>query len=286
MRFGVFTVSTPEYGIRETVKILKELGYDGVEWRIADPVPFQKPEIYNFDNRYWSYNLSTLDVKKIDIDAAEIKDICDRDNLETCSLTTYLGVCESADIERVMKAANIMECKNIRVNVPAYDEKENYKVIFNKTIENVKLLEELAKKYCVRINFETHMGNIIPSASAAYRFASNFDPKYIGIIFDPGNMVYEGFENYKLGIELLGEYLAHVHVKNSVWKLTDKTSDNVEVWKPIWAPFKKGYADIRKLVHVLKDIGYEGYISVEDFSNEADTYTKLKDNIEFLKSLI
>ena len=31
MKFGVFSVSMPEYGIEESVRLLKELGYDGVE---------------------------------------------------------------------------------------------------------------------------------------------------------------------------------------------------------------------------------------------------------------
>lgn len=33
MKYGVFSVSMPEYDPEETLKVLKELGYDGVEWR-------------------------------------------------------------------------------------------------------------------------------------------------------------------------------------------------------------------------------------------------------------
>ena len=36
MKFGVFSVSMPEYGIEESVRLLKELGYDGVEGRVAE----------------------------------------------------------------------------------------------------------------------------------------------------------------------------------------------------------------------------------------------------------
>lgn len=285
MKFGVFTVSTPEYDIPKTAEVLKELGYDGVEWRVSNPPPEKKPDNYSFEGRYWSYNLSTLDIGKIEDTADEVKRICSHEGLDICSLTTYLELWDVEDIERVMRAAVKMGCRNIRVNVPRYDEKENYRMLFARSVEQVKILEKLAAKYDIRINFETHMGNIIPSASAAYRFVSGFDPRYTGIIFDPGNMVYEGFENYRLGMELLGEYLAHVHIKNAVWKLNETEVDGTEVWSPTWAPFKKGYADIRKLITVLKDIGYEGYVSVEDFSNAEDTYTKLKSNIEFLRSL-
>jgi len=275
----------PEYDIRETVKVVKELGYDGVEWRIADAPPAKKPDDYDFTSRYWTYNLSTIDIKQVDSTATEIKSICDESGLEISSLTTYLGISDTVGLEKVMKAAKVMKCRNIRANVPRYNESENYRVLFDKTVSQAKVIEILAKEYDVRINYETHMGNIIPSASAAYRFVSSLDPKYAGIIFDPGNMVYEGFENYRLGMELLGEYLAYVHVKNGTWKLSETTQDGVEIWYPTWASFKKGYADIAKLIRVLKDIGYNGYISVEDFSNEEDTYTKLKDDIKFLRKL-
>ncbi len=285
MKFGVFTVSTPEYDIRETVKMLKELGYDGVEWRVANPLPDKKPENYSFEGRYWSYNRSTVDVSKIDESAPEIKGICDEYGIETCSLTTYLSSWNLTDIERTLKAAVIMGCKNIRAVVPGYNESESYIGLFDKTVVQTREVEKLAAKYGVRVNFEIHMGNIIPSASAAYRFASNFDPKHIGIIYDPGNMVYEGFENYRMGIELLGEYLTHVHVKNGVWNLIETTDDGVEIWKPGWAPFKKGHADIKKLLQVLKDVNYQGYVSVEDFSNEEDTYSKLKNNIDYLRKI-
>ena len=37
----------------------------------------------------------------------------------------------------------------------------------------------------------------------------------LGIIHDVGNMVYEGYERYEMGLSILGPYLAHVHVKSA-----------------------------------------------------------------------
>ena len=34
MRFAVFTVGLPEYTLEESVVFLRDLGYDGVEWRV------------------------------------------------------------------------------------------------------------------------------------------------------------------------------------------------------------------------------------------------------------
>ncbi len=285
MKFAVFTVSTPEYNPAETIQLLKEVGYHGVEWRIAAPPPAAKPDNYTFERRYWSYNASTLDLENVIAVAPEISRLTQAAGLETCSLTTYLEPHQTALIETVLQAAKLLNCPQIRVNVPKYDESQNYCELFDRTVRQIAELETLACQYRVKINFEIHMGNIIPSASAAFRLVSHFDPNWIGIIFDPGNMVHEGFENYRLGVELLGSYLAHVHVKNALWELVETTAANIKVWKPVWSPVKAGYADLAKLVQVLKDHRYQGYLSLEDFSNEDDTRTKLQDNLEYLKQL-
>ncbi len=36
LKFGVFSVSMPEYSPEKSVELLKELGYRGVEWRVAE----------------------------------------------------------------------------------------------------------------------------------------------------------------------------------------------------------------------------------------------------------
>ena len=34
MKLAVYTVSLPEYDLAESVAVLKEMGYEGVEWRV------------------------------------------------------------------------------------------------------------------------------------------------------------------------------------------------------------------------------------------------------------
>lgn len=285
MKFSVFTVCTPEYDIPSTVRLLKELGYDGVEWRIGPPAPEKKPEDYTHDRRYWSYNQSTVDISKVDVLMPEIKALCDAQGLEICSLTTALGLWDVEDAERVMKAAKRIGCRNIRIWMPWYDGKDNYNSVVERSIWQIKVLVELAEKYDVRINFETHMNNLIPSASSVYHIVKNFDPRYVGVIYDPGNMVYEGFESYKIGMDLLGEYLAHVHVKNALWQVKETAEDGTVVWEPRFAALKEGIASWPRIIEMLRNAGYKGYLSIEDFSNQQDTYTKLKSNIEYLRKI-
>lgn len=284
MRTGVFTVSMPEYTPEEAVHVLKELGYDGVEWRVAQ-VPKEEPKDVPFEGRYWQGNKCTLDVEKIEEEAVRAKKLSDEAGIEILSLTTYLRPHEYEAIERVLKAANAIGCGQIRVFPPDYNETENYEVLFQKTREHVEYLEQLAKKYETKIVFEIHMDNLLATASAARRLLDGLDAKYLGVIFDPGNMVYEGFENYKKCFEMLGDYLAYIHVKNGMIEYCGEDENGVAQWKRSWTPLKKGSADLKKLFSVMKEMGYQGNISVEDFSNEESTYEKLKHNREYLRAL-
>lgn len=298
MKYSVFTVSTPEYTVDDTISLLTQLGYDGVEWRVSAPAPATIPRPYDYSGRYWSFNKSTLDIDNILEIASEISKKCKLSNLEILSLTTYLTPSDKNKILNVVKAADIIGCRNVRVNVPRYDSKAGYASLLNESIQNMKEILNNIKDMGVRINFETHHGNIAPSASSMYRFVSNFDPEYVGVIYDPGNMVHEGYENYEMGLEILGDYLAYIHVKNAVWQQSLATTPSTEEfalnndkwnerwnieWNVQWCPMNKGCANIKKLAEALKKSGYRRYVSVEDFSNEKDTITKLIDNLKYLK---
>lgn len=113
MKFGVFSVSMPEYGIEESVRLLKELGYDGVEWRVAE-MPEKEPENVPFALRYWACNKSTLELRSIEAEAAKAKALCDEAGLEIFGLTTYLATNELEPLTRVFHAARSIGCRQVR----------------------------------------------------------------------------------------------------------------------------------------------------------------------------
>lgn len=281
MKYSVFTVGLPEYTPEEAVKKIKECGYDGVEWRVTS-IPTD-PAILAEKPSYWRNNLCTYDIETIDQKAADIKALCDANGLEINALATYLDASSDPKaIERCMKAAVTMNCPKIRVNCLRYDPAVGYHELLKKAVEGYSVIEKLAKEYGVKANMEMHHGTICPSASAAYRVLSNFDSRYVGVIYDTGNVIYEGFEEYQMALEILGDYLDHVHVKNAHW--VKKTVDGVEKYAGDWAPFTDGYADFVRVFKALKKVGYDKYVTFEDFSTEP-TDEKLKNNIAVIKKI-
>jgi len=280
MKHSVFTVAMPEYDVPTAAKKLKEWGYDGAEWRVTS-VPEPMPEVPDF----WSANRATVDFDNLPDSAEEARKISEKAGLEIPALATYLSCSDIESVKKGMEAAKIMAAPMLRVGVPGYDGNTNYREVFERGLEDYAKVESLAKEYGLRACVEIHMGNICPSASAAYRFLSNFDPGHVGAILDPGNMIYEGMENWQLGIDVLGEYLAHVHVKNSQWRIVSGQPDGNLVWQPTWATMRGGMVNWGDVIKALKKAEYPGYLSNEDFSRDLPTEEKLKDDLAFLKSL-
>ena len=276
-----------DYSSVHCVWTLKELGYDGVEWRVAE-MPEKEPENVPFALRYWACNKSTLELRSIEAEAAKAKALCDEAGLEIFGLTTYLATNELEPLTRVFHAARSIGCRQVRVGLVPYNPAKAdapYPVLFARMREDLKAIDALAAETGVKAVLEIHMDTLLSSPSAAYRALEGFDPAHIGLIFDPGNMVNEGFEDYQKSFELLGDYIAHIHIKNGILAPDGEDELGACKWKRVWTPLKKGMADLKKLFAVARKAGYDGTFSIEDFSNDEATPDKLRENIAYLKAL-
>lgn len=281
MKYAVFTVCMPEFTVEEAIDRLAEWGYDGVEWRVVN----QRPSADGKPG-YWSGNRCTISEDELPDVAEDLGRRCRDAGLEICSLGTYLRCHQLDAIERTFRAAGAMGAPQARVGVPGYDGSVNYRELFEQALTDYAKVEKLARTYGVKAVVETHHGSILPSASAAYRFAGHFDPECVGVIHDAGNMVHEGFENYRFGFELLGEYLAEVHVKNTAWEQTNETGPNAQrLWQASWCEMKDGIVNWADVMRALKAVGYDGWLALEDFSTDRPTEQKLPDAVKYLREL-
>mgnify|MGYP001209486590 CR=1 FL=1 len=283
MKFSVFTVMVPDLNLEETVAALKRHGYDGVEWRVTSLDPARRNE----KPSYWGNNRSTVPEDATEAELKEIRRMTEEAGLEVPNLGCYLPFGDLAAAERGMKIAKMLGSPAIRVAVPGYNRTKTYPELFREARAYLEGVERLCGVYGVKGLIEIHMGNIAPSASMARRLVEGFDSTRIGVIYDPGNMVYEGYEQYRMGLQLLGEYLAHVHVKNAYWiRNPDRKSDLDPQWKAVSAPMRDGIVHWKQVLDDLKSVGYDGWLSFEDFSGSRPTDELLADNLAYIKSLL
>jgi len=273
MKVGVFTVSLPDLTPDEAVREIKDAGYDGVEWRVTH-VP---EELRSDEPSFWGNNLCTLEPTVEE--ARRARRLSEEAGLEIPGLGTYVALGDLEAAHEAMRFAVTAGVPQVRVGAGAPDGRP-YEELFDAAREFLAGDEDLARSHGVKALIEIHHKTICPSASLAQRLVSSFDPGLVGVILDPGNMAQEGFEDYRIGAELLGPYLAHVHIKNSAFERLAGGG----VWEPRWAPLEDGVVDFGQVFEALEHVGYDRWLVMEDFSGVRPSREALKYNLEFLRS--
>ena len=281
MKLSVFTVIVPDRTMEETISLLKGAGYDGVEWRCRELPPERRTGPYSFWGNF-KFDLTPENLPRL---GPGIKKACDDAGVETVSIASYLKLSDLEGLKLICEGACACGAKMFRVGPPGYDRSRPYPELYSRAVDEIGKVVELARPYGLKPVLETHMGNIMPSASLAWRLVKDLSPEQVGVIYDPGNMVVEGYECYKMGMELLGDHLAHVHVKNGSMEKGTVRSDGTQEWKRTWAPLKEGIADWRQILADLAAVGYEGYLSSENFSEEP-LEEKLAGDARYLRALL
>ena len=128
MKFGVFTVCMPEYDIPESIALLADLGYDGIEFRVKELVEeteeglaSHNPDNKQYPYRYWGYNKSTLDVNNIMEEAKKAKALCDEHGLDVFGLSGYVCADYPETLRKIFEAAKAIDCEIVRVGLVTFD---------------------------------------------------------------------------------------------------------------------------------------------------------------------
>ena len=281
MRFAVFSVGLPEHTPEEAVALLRDAGYDGVEWRVVDQQP-------SADGRpgFWRGNRCTWPLATLLDDAPRLKALTDGAGLAMPVLGTYATCHDLNAVERAMRGAQLLGVPQLRVNAGSYDGTKSYLAMRGESLARYREVESMARSHGVRALAELHHRSLLPSASAAAAFLSGFDPQHVGVIHDAGNFVYEGFEQYRLGLETLGPYLAHVHLKSARWRSVGKRPDGSTEWQAEAAPLTEGIVDLTALFRALRQVGYDGWVSFEDFSTERPVAERLRANLAYVRRVV
>ncbi|MBN1673513.1 MAG: sugar phosphate isomerase/epimerase [Kiritimatiellae bacterium] len=280
IKLGVFTVSMPDYEPMQALEIAKELGYDGVEWRVTtDKGDKAKPS-------FWSGNRTTMTAEAVLAQADALKEKAAALGLEMPSLGTYIG-CENPDaVDLHMRAAVALGAKSLRIGPGKYSADAGpYPAQLAQAQAHYAKVAELAGKHGVRALIETHMGLLTPTVAKTMNVLQGLSPEQVGIMWDPGNQVKEGSELYDMAIEIAGEYLAEVHVKNMTWVAKGEERGQT-IWQTAATPVGKGVVNWPAVVDSLKAHGYEGWLFFEDFSTDVPLYERLKQNVAWFRELV
>ncbi|MEO6532881.1 MAG: sugar phosphate isomerase/epimerase family protein [Pseudolysinimonas sp.] len=275
MKFSVFTASTPEWEPAQAAANLAAQGWDGIEWRITDQEQTDVPG-------FWAGNRATWPLTGLEGSLDEIARITRDAGLEFSGIGGYARCDNHADVDRMLSATAALGARQVRVTVPSRGGGD-YREVFAAVRSDLERAADRAAHHGVKALIELHHGTVSASASAALRLVDGLDPAHIGVIHDLGNLVIEGQEDHVSAFQLLGEYLAHIHVKNVGWYPGDVV-DGVTTWQARWAPLADGVADVDAYFRELETVGYDGWVTIEDFSTELPLEQRTRENLAFLRA--
>lgn len=277
MKFSVFTAATPEWAPEEAARRIAAIGYDGVEWRVTDQEDAETPG-------FWVGNRATWPMTGLEESIDDIARITREAGLEFSGLGGYARAEDHDGVLRTLQATAALGARQVRVCIPPLAT-EDYQTLFARTRANLEWAAAEAGKLGVKVLVELHHRTLSSSASAALRLIDGIDPTTIGVIHDLGNLVIEGQEDNRAGLQMLGDYLAHVHVKNAIWERTGEVGEHGDVqWKSAWASLREGIASVPDYFRALAEVGYDGWVTLEDFSEHAPLEERLIDDLAYLKA--
>lgn len=267
IRYSYATVALPTLTPEEAAAHAAAAGYRGLEWKVGEAPHARGSTAEAFLRR----NRCTLALDPDD--GARAARLCAAAGLTVVGLAPYVETGDLETLERVLDVAVAAGAPQIRLQGPRLRPGgPGYRALFAHALGFLDEAQDRAARRGVRIVVELHQGTIFPSASLAHRVVAHFDPTRVGVIYDVGNVVVEGYEDRRIATELLGPYLHHVHLKNAV----------SPVEGPRWTPLDDGAVDVPGVLGHLREIGYEGWVSLEDLSTERDPLSTLRHNAQVL----
>ena len=161
--------------------------------------------------------------------------------------------------DRVAEMAEALGASSVRVCGAAVDG-QSYQAAYEATLRTCEVYARAARKRSLRTLLHQRWRTVTASASQLHRVLENFDPREVGCIYDPGSMTIEGHEEYRIGLEILGSYVADVHIANT----RHFPSTHGTVWEWEWSPLSDGLLDLQRLVRALRRANYQGWITLAD----------------------
>lgn len=249
---GLFAPSVSQLTNQETVELLSRYSYRWIEWRV------QTRE--DIENNPWGRANNTLALNELAVEVANLVPVLQDAGIAVSGLQVDILEDYPDAQQIVIEESQKLGCREILLTGLNYDpsqpyrtQQENFRKVFLSWLDQARGTD-------LKICLENHMWTIIPSASLIVDLLTGFDKAQIGVMWDPANSCWEGFETYPMALDLIGELLVEVHFKNGAW-LRQKDG----TWKFTWCDITEGMVNWPQVLKLLDQQDYRGPLMVEDY---------------------
>ncbi len=283
MRFGVTSYSYSKY-IQQThcdyfklCDLAKEAGFEGIEF-------------IDLDNKVWGITNAPMKT------AGEIREYCKKIGLEVIAYTigaNLLSDDPEAEVARLCRALDVAKelgAPTLRHDVCYALPKKHlysYRDAIKEMAPYIRRVTEYAETLGIRTCTENH-GYIFQSPERVEELILEVNHPNYGWLCDMGNFLCADAEPEK-AVAIAARYAFHVHAKDFLWK-DGRESRPEHFFGTIGGNHLRGtilghgVVPIAKCVSILKNAGYDGWLSVE-FEGLEDNLIAVASGLRYLKSL-
>jgi len=235
------TIGFRELSWEKTLEILSNLGFRFIEGSAEIPnchlnYFLNNPDKFsNLEESLKSYDLKVVSVMGIN-DFAVCKEKI-KDELRKANQQLEFAYKINAEILRLFAS-----------HIPDY---YIWEEMYTQVVNCLKWLGKRAENLGIKIAVENH-GGITATSSQVKKILTQVNMENVGLNLDPANFQVSGQDPVKATMKL-SDYTIHTHIKDCI--MTDKGFRFCEIGA--------GLIDYHKILKILKEKGYAGYLSLE-----------------------
>jgi sugar phosphate isomerase/epimerase len=274
MEFAFSTNAFKKYSLVETMNVLSEIGYRGIE--ILCDIPHAYPKTQSdSDISEIKQSLAKLNISISNLNAFTLFALGDTYHPSWTEIDPHYRKLRIEHTIDCIKMASKVGAKNISTEPggPVINNElsrdESLKVFEN----GINQVLKTAERENVTVLIEPEPGLLIENSDQFVDFIKNFDTELIGLNLDIGHFFCVG-EDLSQVIHKLSEYIRHVH-------LEDISSDR----RHNHLILGQGAIDIGSALRSLKAIGYDGFVTVELYPYQDCPVYAAKQSMKFINSL-
>lgn len=234
----MFSKHLQELDFEQLGKVVSEMGFDGVDLTVRRNGHIE-PE-----------NVKT----HLPVAAKTVQKF----KLSLSMITT--GIIDASEPFALDIFATAAECgvKFIKLGYWRYFEFGSLREIVDAAKRSIEGIAELAKRYNICAVVHTHSGSFLTASPFVLaELLKDFDPEVVGAYVDSGHIFVEGgLMGWQQGLEVLADKIRVVACKDFAW-----FRENGK-WKVKVVPIGKGIVRWREFFACLRQMGFEGPISV------------------------
>jgi sugar phosphate isomerase/epimerase len=262
LELGVFSGALRDWQPEQIASAASAVGLDTLEWEVG------------------AGDRAHISLGSFERDAGHCAQVSQGAGLSICGICgdDSLSILSYEDVSSLVSASTAAGVAQARMYAPAPVRDTSIRAQLDALREALRGYEPLLQASGTTLLIELSQETLIPSPELFLRVCGDLSPDRYAILYDPSNMLSEGNLEPRFAIDLMGEYLKSVHVKN------ERFVEGASGWSSQIAEIDRGLVDWRALFRELELADYTGAVVIDHLSGPTDE-ARLKGDVATARRL-